>query len=155
MTTVHKKNCSHDEWPDDWPRAAIAEIERREEEIERLESLLRAQGTAWKEKLAEAQRAPSKGAWVNSIFRNEGAGLSSDLIRHAVAATRAHWPEVPALGMVSFVDASKVRGKRDPGYCFLKAGFRNVGATKGGLVALQLLPEDMPEACPIPFALSA
>lgn len=88
------------------------------------------------------------GAWVNSIFRNEGAGLSSDLIRQAVAATRAYWPDVPELGMVTFVHADKVKRKRDPGRCYLKAGFKNVGFTKGGLVALQLLPVDMPEADP-------
>lgn len=95
------------------------------------------------------------GAWVNSIFRNEGAGLSSELIRQAIAATRAHWPNVPELGLISFVDAGKVKSKRDPGYCYLKAGFKNVGHTKGGLVALQMLPADMPEACPIPFQLEA
>lgn len=32
-----------------------------------------------------------------------------------------------------------------PGRCYRKAGFRPCGMTKGGLVALQLLPEDMPE----------
>ncbi len=84
------------------------------------------------------------GAWVCSCFRNEGAGLSSDLIREAVAATRARWSEVPELGMVTFVDASKVRHKRDPGRCYLRAGFRRVGATAGGLVALQMLPGEMP-----------
>lgn len=86
------------------------------------------------------------GAWVNSIFRSEGAGLASDLIREAVAATRACWPHVPDLGMVTFVDASKVRHKRDPGRCYRKAGFRHVGFTKGGLWAFQMLPAEMPEA---------
>jgi hypothetical protein len=109
--------------------------------------------TSWP--FAQYVRHAWAGAWVNSIFRNEGAGLSSDLIRQAIAHTRATWPDVPELGIVSFVDARKVKGKRDPGYCFLKAGFRNVGATKGGLVALQLLPADMPDAAPIPFALEA
>lgn len=93
------------------------------------------------------------GAWVCSAFRNEGAGLSSDLIRAAVAATRwyraieSSWrgDEEPALGMVTFVDASKVRHKRDPGRCFRRAGFREVGRTrKHGLVALQLVLADMP-----------
>lgn len=79
-----------------------------------------------------------------SLFRNVGAGLSSELIREAVAATRAQWPDVPALGMVTFVDASKVRST-NPGACFQRAGFRRVGYTKErGLVALQLLPCDMP-----------
>lgn len=46
--------------------------------------------------------------------------------------------------MVSFVDSSKVRRKRDPGRCYLRAGFDVVGKTKGGLVALQMTPDVMP-----------
>ena len=90
------------------------------------------------------------GAFVCSAFRNEGAGLSSDLIRRAVAITRWRW-QPPELGMITFVDPSKVpgvkvRGKTVYGYCFLKAGFKHVGETKEkGLWAWQLLPEDMPE----------
>jgi hypothetical protein len=57
--------------------------------------------------------------------------------------------EPPPLGMVTFVDASKVEPKRQPGWCYLKAGFRLVGATQGGLLAFQLLPDDMPQAEPI------
>jgi hypothetical protein len=85
------------------------------------------------------------GAWVCSIFRNESSYLSSDLIREAVAVTKWHYGEPPVLGMVTFVNADKVRRKRDPGRCYLKAGFENVGFTKGGLVALQMLPERMPD----------
>jgi hypothetical protein len=48
--------------------------------------------------------------------------------------------------MVTFVDPTKVRHKRDFGRCYRKAGFQHVGYTQGGLVALQLLPADMPEA---------
>ena len=70
------------------------------------------------------------GAWVNSTFRNEGEHLSSELIREAVAATRCVW-EPPALGMVTFVDASKVRRKRDPGRCYLRAGFPAGGRDEG------------------------
>lgn len=92
------------------------------------------------------------GAWVNSMFRNCGAGLSSELIRDAVAATRheavrlSNWGDAPPLGLVTFVHAGKVRRKRDPGRCYLRAGFRFVGKTKGGLLAFQLPPEEMPEA---------
>lgn len=97
--------------------------------------------TAWP--FAEYVKHAWAGAWVNSCFRNEGAGLSSELIVEAVAASRWFW-EPPGLGLVTFVDRDKVRSKRDPGYCYLQAGFEAVGETKGGLVALQLLPEAMP-----------
>jgi hypothetical protein len=84
------------------------------------------------------------GAWVCSAFRNEGPTLSSLLIREAVLHTIARYGAPPYLGMITFVDASKTRRKRDPGRCFVKAGFVRVGFTKGGLVALQLLPSAMP-----------
>lgn len=86
------------------------------------------------------------GAWVCSAFRNEGAALSSELIKQAVAATRSFFGEPPELGMITFVDEDKVRHKRDFGRCYKKAGFKNVGRTKGGLIALQLLPSAMPSA---------
>jgi hypothetical protein len=98
--------------------------------------------------IAEYVQHEWAGAWMNTAFRNEAPEryLSSDLIREAVAATLAVWPDPPELGMVSFVDPSKVRRKRDPGRCYRKAGFKLVGATKSGLLAWQLLPEEMPEA---------
>lgn len=85
-----------------------------------------------------------------SAFRNERPDLhlSSDLIKQAIAATRSEWPDIPQLGMVSFVDRDKTRRKRDPGRCYRKAGFTYVGDTKGGLAALQLLPEQMPPPSP-------
>lgn len=85
------------------------------------------------------------GAWINSLFRNEGAGLSSDLITAAVAVTRAVWTP-PPLGIVTFVDAAAVRHKRDPGRCYRKAGWRHVGFTAGGLWVYQQLPAAMPAA---------
>lgn len=101
--------------------------------------------TSWP--FAEYVRHAWAGAWICSLFRNEGDALSSDLIRAAVAATRWQWPDVPDLGMVTFVDADKVRRKRDPGRCYLRAGFERVGETAGGLIALQMLPAAMPEPC--------
>jgi hypothetical protein len=98
--------------------------------------------TSWP--FAEYVKHEWAGAWVNSIFRNEGDDLSSDLIREAVAATRWRWTP-PPLGLISFVDAGKVKRKRDPGRCFRKAGFSLVGETKGGLLAWQMLPDAMPE----------
>lgn len=102
------------------------------------------------------QYAQHAWAGVNTLFRNEARDLylSSDLIREAVAATCWHaltsptWktqPE-PSLGMVTFVDASKTKHKRDPGRCYRKAGFKHVGFTESGLWAFQLLPSEMPDA---------
>ena len=90
------------------------------------------------------------GAFMCSIFRNEGRELSSTLISEALGITLWKWPSVPELGMVTFVDRSKVKSKKHPGYCFLCAGFENVGKTKGGLVALQLLPDRFPDPI-LPF----
>lgn len=102
--------------------------------------------TSWP--LAKFTKHAWAGAWVNTIFRNEGAGLSSDLIRAAVAHTRHKW-NPPPLGVVTFVDPTKVRHKRDPGRCYLKAGFRRVGMTKGGLITFQMEPAEMPDAEPV------
>jgi hypothetical protein len=98
------------------------------------------------------------GAWVNSLFRNEGSHLSSDLIRLAVAHTRAVWPDVPEFGIVSFVDASKTAPKDVPGWCYRRAGWSHAGFTQAGLYAFQQLPgrkiarrsEPMPGAAPVP-----
>jgi hypothetical protein len=90
------------------------------------------------------------GAWLNSTFRNEGAGLSSELITEACAATRATWGEPPTpYGIITFVDPSKVRQKRDPGRCYLRAGWERIGATAGGhgrsaLIVFGLRPEKFP-----------
>lgn len=110
---------------------------------------------------AEYVRHAWAGAWVCSCFRNENSYdrkhkdgyKSSDLIIEAVAATRWYcaneWmcPE-PEKGFITFVNASKVRSK-EPGTCYRAAGWKEVGHTKSGLIALQLLPDQMPKpACP-------
>lgn len=90
------------------------------------------------------------GAWMCSCFRNESNYLSSQLITEAVAATRWYastdpdWGDIPALGFITFVNKGKVRSD-NPGYCYKMAGWKHVGYTQGKLVALQLLPEQMPE----------
>lgn len=89
-------------------------------------------------------------AWICSAFRSEGAGKASELIRQAIAASRAKLGEPPALGMVTFIDRIKVnptmvRGKPIWGWTYRKVGFVECGETKGGLLALQMLPDVMPE----------
>lgn len=110
------------------------------------------------------------GAWVCSAFRREGDDdpRASDMILEAVAATRWQWPvppEIPSwficerrhdrtfverddLAMVTFVDESKTLKKHRPGKCFRGAGFLEVGRTKGGLIALGLLAENVPAGEP-------
>lgn len=97
--------------------------------------------TSWP--FAEYVKHAWAGAWVNSCFRREAGPLASDLIAFAVAVTRAIW-EPPPLGIVSFIDASKTRKKRDPGRCYRKAGWTHVGFTAGGLWVYQQRPEEMP-----------
>lgn len=105
--------------------------------------------TSWPR--AEYVRHAWAGAWVNSLFRREGGPRASDLIREAVWSTLALWAPAPALGIVSFVDPKHIkpvvrRGRAIYGYCYLKAGFRHVGYTKGGLWTWQMLPHEMPGA---------
>lgn len=99
--------------------------------------------TLWQEKIDHAWNK----CWANTLFRNEGAGLSSELIREAVAATRFKYGPPPRDGMITFVDAGKTRKKRDPGRCYRRAGFKHIGFTKGGLYVLQMSAEDMPASC--------
>ena len=62
------------------------------------------------------------------IFRNEGAGLSSELIQEAVGITCHKWGAAPFLTYVAVEKVASV----NPGYCYLKAGFKGVGYTKSG-----------------------
>lgn len=91
------------------------------------------------------------GAWVCTAFRNEGAGLSSELIREALAATVDAWGPPPPEGMLTFVDAEKTAPKEVPGWCFRRAGFKQDGTSEGGLIALVLAPHRFPAPCPPPM----
>lgn len=104
--------------------------------------------TSWP--YAEFVKHAWAGAWINSMFRNESAEIASVLICEAVAATRSVWPNVPTLGLVTFIDPvhvlpRKIRGRPTWGHSYFEAGFQHVGYTKGGLWVMQLLPEAMPE----------
>ena len=74
-----------------------------------------------------------------AVFRNEGssAGRSSELIE---AAKVLAWDRWPGERLYTYVDASQVRHKRDPGRCFLRAGFRYCGVTKSGKLILECIP---------------
>lgn len=115
--------------------------------------------TSWP--FAEYTKHAWAGAWVCSCFRNESSGLSSDLNRQAVAATGYVFgdpPSIPSIvgpvGMVSFINRDKVkptmvRGKPTWGYSWFKAGWKEIGETKGGLLALGLPLDEV--ASPEPY----
>lgn len=77
--------------------------------------------------------------WRCTLFRNEGAGLSSDLVREATARTYAWWRSrygvLPTERLTTEVDPRKTRRKRDPGRCFVRAGWARI-ETRRGLVVL-------------------
>lgn len=105
------------------------------------------------------------GVFVCSAFRNESECLSSDMIIDAAAATLAHFegpvPTVETwvcdrstphvayvrrtlIAFVTFVDTSKTKKKRDPGRCYLRAGWLPCGMTKAGLLAFGLEVDSLP-----------
>lgn len=102
--------------------------------------------TSWP--FGEYVRHAWPGAWVCSAFRNEGAGVASEMIRDALACTVATYG-LGAHGMVTFINRkkvrpTKVRGVDVWGWTFLRAGFRACGETAGGLMALWIDAADMP-----------
>jgi hypothetical protein len=68
-----------------------------------------------------------------AVFRNEGTVRSSDLIRQADVVADFAWP---GERHYTYVRAEAVRS-RNPGFCFLAAGWRRCGRTKGGLHILE------------------
>lgn len=117
--------------------------------------VLKASGALWVTSwpFAEYVRHQWAGAFVNSLFRKECGGEASQFIRDACAATRAQWPDIPALGMVTFIDplevkARKVRGRLCIAHSYFEAGFIHAGYTKAGLWTMQLTPDRFPEAEP-------
>jgi len=72
-----------------------------------------------------------------SVFRNEGKGLSSELIREA---ERLAWRRWPGERLYTYVDPTKI-ASCNPGYCFKCAGWRKCGETAGGLHVLEKLPQ--------------
>jgi hypothetical protein len=75
-----------------------------------------------------------------AVFRNEGPTLSSDLIRDA---DELAWQRWQGERLYTYVDPGKTRRKRDPGRCFLRAGWQYCGWTKGRLRILDCKPEPL------------
>lgn len=74
-----------------------------------------------------------------AAFRNESATRSSDLIVEAETFARGGWP---AERFYTYVNAARIRST-NPGYCFVCAGWRRCGRTKGGLFVLEKLPDEV------------
>ena len=111
--------------------------------------VLKRKGCVWVTSFPFAQYVKHEwaGAWVCSAFRRERGPLASDLIREAVALTMQcsfdtpSWAveDLPKLGMITFIDETKVRNKSNFGRCYLVAGFEYAGRTKkDDLLALRM-----------------
>jgi len=70
-----------------------------------------------------------------AVFRNEGHLLSSELIKQAMNRARSRWPRER---LYTYINNEKIKST-NPGYCFIKAGWKKVGKTKGGLIVLEFL----------------
>ena len=77
-----------------------------------------------------------------SIFRNEGAALSSELIRAADAIADARWPGERHFTFVDERATARGRSRRSqPGECFRRAGWQECGRSKArDLLILERLP---------------
>ena len=68
-----------------------------------------------------------------AVFRNEGPHQSSTLVAQADQIADLLWPDCRHY---TYVNSKEIRST-NPGFCFLKAGWRKCGYTKGGLLTLE------------------
>lgn len=61
-----------------------------------------------------------------AVFRNEGLRLSSELILQAMVRAWQRWP---GERLYTYINQKKIRST-NPGCCFKKAGWREIGRTK-------------------------
>lgn len=82
------------------------------------------------------QRTGERQQGVNcAVFRNEGQHLSSSLIRQADACADLVWTD---RRHYTYVRREAVRSV-NPGFCFIAAGWKRCGMTKGGLLIFERL----------------
>lgn len=67
------------------------------------------------------------------IFRNESSCLSSDLIKEADDLAWQRWEDKRHY---TYINSKKIRST-NPGYCFIQAGWKRCGYSKGGLAILE------------------
>lgn len=89
--------------------------------------------------------AAARYVWRNMLFRNEGAGLSSALIRSATERTYEEWErrygEIPAERLRTEVAVARIRSV-NPGYCYRMAGWER-GPVKRGKLFLYAPPVEV------------
>lgn len=68
-----------------------------------------------------------------AVFRNESTIRSSDLIREACAISDLVWP---GERLYTYIRAEAVKS-RNPGWCYICAGWKRCGRTKNGLHILE------------------
>jgi hypothetical protein len=71
-----------------------------------------------------------------AVFRNESAHRSSRLISQADQIADVLWPDCRHY---TYVNPARLVSK-NPGFCFLSAGWRRCGRTKGGLLIMERFP---------------
>jgi hypothetical protein len=75
-----------------------------------------------------------------AVFRNESSRRSSDLIRQADQIADRWWTD---RRHYTYVDPQAV-ASTNPGFCFIAAGWRRYGRTKGGLLILERIQDPTP-----------
>ena len=73
-----------------------------------------------------------------AVFRNESPHRSSALIQQADKIADCLWPDSRHY---TYVNSEKI-ASTNPGYCFLRAGWRRAGKTKGGLHILEWVKKE-------------
>jgi len=72
--------------------------------------------------------------WRNMLFRNEGADLSSDLIREATERTYEEWIErygaLPEERLRTEIGVKEIRSS-NPGFCYIAAGWEPGPTVRG------------------------
>lgn len=71
-----------------------------------------------------------------AVFRNESKVRASDLISQADTIADICWP---GQRHYTYVRREAVKS-RNPGYCFIRAGWTRCGKTKSGLIVLERFP---------------
>lgn len=79
-------------------------------------------------------RTGERQAGINcAAFRNESAHRSSELIRQADQIADCLWSD---RRHYTYVDPARI-ASRNPGFCFIAAGWGRCGRTKGGLIVME------------------